>query len=125
MKSQSYNLETRFNFGKHKGKSLREVINNYESKYIGHLIFYDFPWFILDPETMNFLDKEGFFDNLDMSFYGSGGSFPLNGIVGFNKDYILKQLKKRYEEFIHDPATYEKLAKERFQEYLRINGLKK
>ena len=96
MKPQIYNFETRFDFGKHKGKSLLEVLKARESRYIGYLVFNNVPWFILDPVTLNLLDKDGFFDDLEMSYYGSGGSFPLSSIIGYKKEDIVNQLKKNY-----------------------------
>jgi hypothetical protein len=116
MKPQIYDLETKFNFGKHIGKSLREVIYNRESRYIGYLIANDILWFILDPETMNFLDKKGFFNDLDMSLYTGGGCFTLSEI-GYTKEDILALLKKRFDDFTNDPIAYEKLANEKLQEY--------
>jgi len=91
-----------------------EVIQCYESRYIGYLIFNDVPWFILDPDTVKFLEKEGFFDDLDMSYYGSGGSLSLNGI-GFKKEDILNHLRKRYDDYTSDPVAYERIARQNSQ----------
>jgi hypothetical protein len=110
MKPQIYNFETCFNFGKHKGRSLLKVINGYEERYIGYLIANDSPWFILDPETLNILEKNGFFDDLHRSAPVSGGSIPLSDF-GIKKEDVLSQLKKRYADFIRDPNAYEKLAR--------------
>jgi len=121
MKPQIYNFETRFDFGKHKGKSLLEVLKARESRYIGYLVFNNVPWFILDPVTLNLLDKDGFFDDLEMSYYGSGGSFPLSSIIGYKKEDIVNQLKKNYEDFIKDPTTYEKIARMNYRDSLKRN----
>jgi hypothetical protein len=112
MKPQIYNFETKFNFGKWNGKSLLEVINYGESRYIGYLIGNNILWFILDPETMNALEKIGFFDDLDMSFYGDWGRLPI-GAMGLKKEHLLSILRRRYNDFTNDPIAYEELAKKR------------
>jgi hypothetical protein len=109
MRTQIYNFETKFNFGKWKGKTLLEVLNYGQSRYVGYLIANNIKRFILDPETLNILENKGFFDDLEMSYYVSGGSFPLSGI-GFTKDDILDLLRKRYDDYIKDPDNYESLA---------------
>lgn len=118
MKPQIYNFDTRFNFGKHKGRSLTDILRSYESKYIGDLIANDILWFILDIETMNFLEKNGFLDDLNMSANISGGSISLSDI-GLKKEDVLNILKKRYDDFMRDPIAYEKLARENYQNYLK------
>jgi len=114
MKPQIYNFETIFNFGKWKGKSLLEVLNYGESRYIGYLIGNNILWFILDPETMNSLEKIGFFDDLAMSFNGDGGRLPLDA-MGLKKEHLLSILRRRYNDFTNDPIVYEELAKKRIR----------
>jgi hypothetical protein len=119
MKPLIYSFETKFNFGKWKGKSLLEVLNYGQSRYIGYLIANNILWFVFDPETMNILERKGVFDDLEMSFDVSGGSLPLNG-MGLKKEHILSILRRRYNDFINDPIAYEELAKKR----IHITNLK-
>lgn len=116
MKSQVYKLDTTFNFGKHKGKTLRSIILNNESKYIGFLIFEDVSWFIMDLDTINFLEGKGFFDDIHMSYYGNGGTMPLSSF-GLDKESIVNYLKSKYDEYIRDPEEYERKALAKKREY--------
>lgn len=106
MKTQVYNLHTKFNFGKHKGKSLLEVIESGESRYIGYLVIHNVLWFVLHPDTIMILDKRIFFDNLIISDYGLGGA----AIVAIEKEDILSGLKKNFDDYNKNPIAYEEIA---------------
>lgn len=41
MKAQIYNFETLFDFGKHRGKSLKYILESRVEKYIGYLLAED------------------------------------------------------------------------------------
>jgi hypothetical protein len=114
---QIYTLDTKFNFGKFKGITLKEVIEGYESRYIGYLILNDVLWFILNPKTLEFLEKEGFFDNLDVSFYCSGGAIGANE-AGLTKRDIMNLMKKRFEDYNVDPDGYTKRAEENYKLFI-------
>ena len=81
-----------------------EVLRKGESRYIGFLVAYNITWFVLDLDTMDFLEKKGFFDDLHTSLYTDNGSFPLSKF-GIKKDDILRRLKKRYNDFIRQPLV--------------------
>jgi hypothetical protein len=117
MKTQIYNFETRFNFGKHIGKSLLELIQKGYSPYIAYLIYHDVLCFILDPETMYTLDKKKFFDNLEMAVIESGGTLPMKDL-GFSKEIIIEQLMKNYNDFVRDPNEYEKNVTQNRQRFI-------
>lgn len=122
MKPQIYNFDTKFDFGKHNGKPLRDVLNR-DGRYIGYLIGDNVLQFVLDPATMNELEKAGFFDDLEYPYYGSGGSIPLKD-MGYKKEDIINEFKRRYEDFNKDPEAYEELIKSRYREFLKAKRSK-
>jgi hypothetical protein len=117
MKPKIYNFDTPFDFGKHNGRSLRDVLKCRDGRYIGYLIADNVLQFVLDPNTMNELENAGFFDDLEYPYYGGGGSIPLRD-MGYKKEDILNELKSRYEEFNKDPIAYEEVIKNRRREFL-------
>lgn len=117
MKPQIYNFDTKFDFGKYKGRTLQNIIEARDSKYIGYLLVDNVRQFIFDPETMDQLEKVRFFDDLEYPYYGSGGCIPLKD-MGYSKEDILNEFKKRYEEFTKDPAAYEEAIRRNRQDYL-------
>jgi hypothetical protein len=117
MEPKVYNFETPFDFGKHKGRTLRDVLKGRDGRYIGYLIGENILQFILDPTTMNELDKAGFFDDLEFPCYVSGGSIPLKD-MGYEKEDIINEFKRRYDEFVKDPLAYEEVIKKRRKEFL-------
>lgn len=123
MKVQVYDFNTCFNFGKHKGKTLLEVLHAGETRYIGWCIFYPVKCFVLDPNTIRALDSEHFFDDLDCSFPTEGGALPITGLkVGntiFNKAWIMNELSTRYKEFKSDPEAYSKKAELHYRKFIQ------
>jgi len=116
MKAQVYDLTTPFNFGKHKGRSLLQIINSYQSRYLGYLICTGNPLFILSPKARIELEEKGYFDDLYMSAYTGGGSIPVN----MTRQEIIDTLTKKYEEFISNPEEYnQKILKEARESYYR------
>lgn len=118
MKTKVYNFNTPFDFGKHNGRTLGDILKGRDGRYIGYLIGDNVLQFILDPTTINELDKVGFFDDLEYPCYVSGGSIPLKD-MGYKKEDILNEFKRRYEEFNKDPIAYEEVIKNRRREYLK------
>lgn len=123
MKTKVYNFNTPFDFGKHKGRTLLDVLKARDGRYIGYLIGENILQFVLDPATMNELDKIGFFDDLEYPCYVSGGSIPLKD-MGCKKEYILNEFKRRYEKFNKDPIGYEEEVKNRLREFLKAKRSK-
>ena len=104
MRARVYNYETVFDFGKHKGKSLKEVLAK-DSRYIGFLYLDNVRRFILDFDVIRQLEGNGFFDNLEFPYYGSGGSIPFRH-TNITKEEIIIEFKCRHEDFIKDPESY-------------------
>lgn len=117
MKTQVYDLNTKLNFGKHKGKTIWELFNARQARYIGYLIFSDIKRFILHPNTIEKLDKHGFFDDMPISFYGNCGWISSKDIVGLSKTDIIESLKKNYQEYIDNPIKYEAYINEEIRNY--------
>lgn len=102
MKAQVYELTTPLNFGKYKNSSLLQIINSYQSRYLGYLIDTGNPLFILSPKAIKELERKGYFDNLYRSAPCDGGSIPVN----MTKQEIIAFLNHRYEVFISSPDAY-------------------
>jgi len=117
MKPKIYSFDTLFDFGKHKGRTLRDVLNLKDEKYIGYLIGENILQVVLDPTTLEELDDAGFLDDLEFPCYLRGGSIPLKD-MGYEKEDIINEFKRRYEIFVKDPVAYEKDIKNRRREFL-------
>ena len=117
MKTQVYDLNTKLNFGKHAGKTIMDLFNAREARYIGYLIFSDIKRFILHPNTIEKLNQKGFFDDMPVSYYGSCGWFSSKDIVGISKADIIENLLKNYQEYIDNPKEYEAHVNEEIQNY--------
>jgi len=74
--------------------------------------------FILDPETIKFLDKNNFFENLPL-YSNHGGTYTLSNILNFTKEDLLSVQRKNYEEYQRDPYSYQKKINESTAEYYR------
>lgn len=107
MLTQVYKLNTIFNFGKHKGKTLKNILDSGEGRYVGYLIVSGVKRFVLHPDTVKELEHCGFFDDMPISYYGSCGFISTKGIVGCPKSEILEMLQSQYDEFIKNPGGYE------------------
>lgn len=117
MKPKIYNFDTPFDFGKHKGRTLIDVLNLRDEKYIGYLIRENILQVVLDPATLEELDHAGYFDNLEFPCYVKGGSIPIK-TMGYEKEDIINEFKRRYDEFVKNPKAYEKDFKKRRREFL-------
>ncbi|PZX09659.1 hypothetical protein LX69_03532 [Breznakibacter xylanolyticus] len=117
MHTQVYHLNTSLNFGKHAGKTIVDLLESGESRYIGYLIFNNIKRFILHPDTIKKLNLQGFFDDMPISCYCNGGMLSTNQFEGFSKSDILESLNNKYQEYIFNPQKYEESVNHEIQDY--------
>jgi hypothetical protein len=119
MMTKVYELETKFNFGKNKGKTVEEVFSSGGKSYIGYLIISSNKRFVIHPNFFDYLSKLNFFEDMPFQCDGLGNELSTDNLGNFDTKKMLQNIKEQYQEYINNPLEYNKKVHEEAKEYYR------